>query len=70
MKSKVHPKYRTKYRDANWPAYERALVGRGDGRGQRELWTTLIRQEAICGWEALSLMSAKAETAVGEGYLP
>ena len=30
MKSKVHPTYRTKYRVANWPAYNRALVRRGD----------------------------------------
>ena len=30
MKSKVHPTYKTKYRVANWPAYNRALVRRGD----------------------------------------
>ena len=30
MKSRVHPKYKTKYRVGNWPAYERALVHRGD----------------------------------------
>ena len=30
MKSRVHPKYKTKYRVANWPEYERALVQRGD----------------------------------------
>ena len=30
MKSKVHPKYKTKYRVGNWPEYERALVQRGD----------------------------------------
>ena len=30
MKSRVHPKYKTKYRVGNWPAYERALVQRGD----------------------------------------
>ena len=30
MKSRVHPKFKTKYRVGNWPAYERALVGRGD----------------------------------------
>ena len=29
-KSKVHPTYKTKYRVANWPAYNRALVRRGD----------------------------------------
>jgi IS5 family transposase len=30
MKSRVHPKYKTKYRVGNWRAYERALVKRGD----------------------------------------
>ena len=33
MKSKVHPTYKTKYRVANWPAYNRALVRRGDVTG-------------------------------------
>ena len=30
MKSKVHPTYKTKYRVANWTAYNQALVRRGD----------------------------------------
>ena len=30
MKSRVHPKYKTKYRDENWASYDRALVRRGD----------------------------------------
>ena len=30
MKSKVHPRYKTKYRVVNWAAYNRALVRRGD----------------------------------------
>ena len=30
MKSRVHPKYKTKYRVANWASYDRALVRRGD----------------------------------------
>ena len=30
MKSRVQPKYKTKYRVGNWPAYERGLVQRGD----------------------------------------
>ena len=30
MKSKVHPRYKTKYRVANWAAYNQALVRRGD----------------------------------------
>jgi hypothetical protein len=30
MQSKVHPTYKTKCRVANWPAYNLALVRRGD----------------------------------------
>ena len=30
MKSRVHPRYKTKYRVGSWPEYERALVQRGD----------------------------------------
>ena len=30
MKSRVHPKYKTKYRVRNWPQHERAVVQRGD----------------------------------------
>ena len=26
MKSRVHPKYKTKYRVRNWASYERALI--------------------------------------------
>ncbi len=29
-RSKVHPKYKTKYRVRNWAAYDRSLVARGD----------------------------------------
>ena len=43
MKSKVHPTYKTKYRVANWPAYNRALVRRGDVT----LW---LSSEAITAW--------------------
>ena len=32
MKSRVHPKYKTKYHVGNWSAYDRALVQRGDIR--------------------------------------
>ena len=43
MKSKVHPTYTTKYRVANWPAYNRALVRRGDVP-----WcTTPLRAESL-----------------------
>jgi hypothetical protein len=30
MKSRVHSKYKTKYRVENWPSYDGALVRRGD----------------------------------------
>ena len=43
MKSKVHPRYKTKYRVANWAAYNRALVRRGDV-------TVWLSAEAIAGW--------------------
>jgi len=43
MKSKVHPKYKTKYRVGNWPEYDRALVQRGDVT----LW---ISTDAIDDW--------------------
>ena len=45
MKSRVHPKYKTTYRVGNWPAYDRALVQRGDVT----LW---LAPEAIARWEA------------------
>ncbi len=43
MKSKVHPTYKTKYRVANWPAYNQALVRRGDV-------TVWLSSEAIATW--------------------
>ncbi len=43
MKSKVHPTYKTKYRMANWPTYNRALVRRGDV-------TVWVSSEAIAAW--------------------
>ena len=43
MKSKVHPRYKTKYRVANWAAYSRALVRRGDV-------TVWLSSEAIAAW--------------------
>ena len=45
MKSRVHPKYKTKYHVGNWPAYGRALVQRGDVT----LW---LAPEAITTWAA------------------
>jgi len=44
MKSRVHPKYKTKYRVGNWPEYDRALVQRGD----LTLW---ISADAIDAWK-------------------
>ena len=45
MQSKVHPTYKTQYRVANWPAYNRALVRRGDV-------TVWVSAEAIAAWTA------------------
>ena len=44
MKSRVHPKYKTKYRVGNWADYDRALVQRGD----ITLW---ISTDAIDAWK-------------------
>ena len=43
MQSKVHPTYKTKYRVANWAAYNQALVLRGDV-------TVWLSSEAIAAW--------------------
>ena len=43
MQSKVHPTYKTKYRVANWAAYNQALVRRGDV-------TVWLSSEAITAW--------------------
>ena len=43
MQSKVHPTYKTKYRVANWPAYNQALVRRGDV----PVW---LSSDAIAAW--------------------
>jgi len=44
-KTKVSPKYKTKYRVRNWPAYDVALRDRGD-------ITVWFDEEAICAWNA------------------
>ena len=44
MKSRVHPKYKTKYRVRNWASYDRALIRRGD----ITLW---LSPAAIAAWE-------------------
>ncbi|GAH43511.1 unnamed protein product, partial [marine sediment metagenome] len=36
MNSRVHPKYKTRYRVTNWAEYDRSLVQRGD----LTLWIT------------------------------
>ena len=41
----MHPKYKTKYRVGNWPAYDRALVQRGDV-------TLSLAPDAIARWKA------------------
>ena len=48
MKSRVHPKYKTKYHVGNWPAYDRALVQRGD-------ITVWLAPDAIATWEAVGV---------------
>jgi len=44
-KSRVHPKYKTKYRVTNWPEYDRALARRGS---QTPCWD-FDRQEIARG---------------------
>ncbi len=44
MKSRVHPRFKTKYRVKNWTSYDRALVRRGDV-------TVWLSPEAIATWE-------------------
>ena len=44
MNSRVHPKYKTKYRVGNWREYERALVRRGDV-------TFWLSADAIATWK-------------------
>ena len=45
MKSRVHPKYKTKYRVTNWAEYDQALV-------QRVNITFWITPDAIKAWTA------------------
>lgn len=44
-RSKVHPKFKTKYRVSNWRDYDASLVQ----RGSLSLW---LSPEAIAGWDA------------------
>ena len=43
MKSRVHPKYKTKYHVRDWASYEHALVRRGD-------LTVWLSADAIAAW--------------------
>ena len=45
MNSRVHPKYKTRYRVTNWREYERGLVQRGDV-------TVWLSPEAMDAWKA------------------
>jgi hypothetical protein len=53
-RSKIHPKYKTKYRVKNWAAYDRALVGRGD-------FTLWITPEALEAWRPAHTGSCGAQ---------
>jgi len=44
-KSRVHPKYKTKYQVSNWPDYDRSLVERGN-------LTIWLSPAAIARWKA------------------
>ena len=48
MKSRIHPKYKTKYHVGNWAEYDRALVDRGDVT----FWLT---PRAIATWSAVGV---------------
>ena len=48
MQSRVHPKYKTKYRVGNLAAYDRAVVRRGDV-------TVWVFPEAIASWEPAAI---------------
>ena len=48
MKSSVPPQYKTKYHVGNGPAYDRALVQRGD-------ITVWVAPDAIATWEAVGV---------------
>jgi IS5 family transposase len=47
MNSRVHPKYKTRYRVTNWASYDRALARRGDV-------TVWLSPEAIAAWKPAS----------------
>jgi len=46
-RSRVHPKYKTKYRVSNWAEYDRALVRLGD-------ITFWLSEDAISSWKPVA----------------
>ena len=62
MKSRVHPKYKTKYHVGNWPAYDRALVQRGD-------ITVWLAPDAIAAWEAVGVGKRGGQLQYSEALL-
>ena len=62
MKSRVHPKYKTKYHVGNWPAYDRALVQRGD-------ITVWLAPDAIAAWEAVGVSKRGGQRQYSEALL-
>ena len=54
VKSRVHPKYKTRYRVGNWSEYDRALIQRGDVT----LWLT---PDAITTWAAAGVGRRKGQ---------
>ena len=84
MKSKVHPRYKTKYRVANWAAYNQALVRRGDvtvwvsseaiaasapGRSGRRGWQRRYSDLAIETALTLRLLYIHLPLRQAEGFL-
>ena len=63
MQSKVHPRYKTKYRVANWAAYNKALVRRGDV-------TVWLSSEAVAAWtpRQSDLSRQRHESAISGSY--
>ena len=61
MQSKVYPTYKTKYRVANWPAYNRALVRRGDESDDRPRPTSVVSHRQV-GILSVGLMRARDGT--------
>ena len=54
MRSRVHPTYKAKYRAANWAAYDRALVQRGDV-------TVWFSPDAVATWEPAGLARRRGQ---------